>query len=66
MYQSALTLLAAGGHQQVVGVFQLSALSVDPTAGPYAQQAQLALTHLVPLLDSLPAALDGTKPPGPH
>jgi len=66
VYLSGMTQLAAGGRQHLIGVFQLSALAADPTAGQYAHQAQLALTDLLPLLDSLPAALDGLDSPGTH
>jgi len=66
IYQSGINQLAAGGRQRLIGEFQLSLLAADPTAGQYAHQAQLALTYLLPLLDSLPAAVDGSDSSGTH
>jgi len=65
VYLSGMNLLASGRPQErLVGVIELRTLVVDPTAGEYAQRAQQALDHLLPLLDSLPPALDGPDPAG--
>jgi len=67
VYLSGMNLLASGRPQErLVGMIELRTLVVDPTAGEYAQLAQQALDHLLPLLDSLPPALDGLDPPGTH
>jgi len=67
VYLSGINLLASGRSQErLVGMVELHALAVDPTAGQYAQLAQQALDHLLPLLDSLPAPLDGPDTPGTH
>ena len=66
-YLSGMTLLASDRPQErLVGMVELHALAVDPTAQGYADLAQQALDHLVPLLDSLPPGVDGPDPPGPH
>lgn len=62
-----MNLLARGRPQErLVGMIGLRARVVDPTAGEYAQFAQQSPDHLLPLLDSLPPALDGPDTPGTH